>query len=376
MPSLAHSADIERQLLAPLEALLRDAQALLGVELDADRLEEAAGATSSESSGHPPLAPAWVQSAAQGIARPAFSRFPSPGVHSAVASAQPEAFTGERGVSTKRTFERAEAAFSSPTADAAILSQPAGGRQDEPFHTAGATQPSGSPRIESTDHGAPPAPLASEIPLSPNHPAMDDAVAMTPAARSQSMSREATSTTAEDAERASMHPLATPSSARPPFTRSTPLAESLGAAGEREAGSVPAAEHTLRSDKHPEPESHPMLAIPLRSRQAPATQRSLAAPEAATEPLPGSHLLAAARRLASAVEPSLEQAYRLTQARLGTSGATVSEGIEPAHLVRNTFNVTVALRADDASTSLDPTDLADALTEVLRTAARRHGLEI
>jgi len=44
MASLAHSADIERQLLAPLAALLRDAQALLGVELDADRLEEAAGA--------------------------------------------------------------------------------------------------------------------------------------------------------------------------------------------------------------------------------------------------------------------------------------------------------------------------------------------
>ncbi len=92
--------------------------------------------------------------------------------------------------------------------------------------------------------------------------------------------------------------------------------------------------------------------------------------------MPGSHLQAAARRLASAVEPSLEQAYRLTQARLDPSAASASERIESPSLVHNTFNVTVALRTDDASTSLDPTDLADALTEVLVTAARRYGLEI
>ncbi|MBL8395118.1 MAG: hypothetical protein JNK99_10280 [Candidatus Accumulibacter sp.] len=92
--------------------------------------------------------------------------------------------------------------------------------------------------------------------------------------------------------------------------------------------------------------------------------------------MPGTHLQAAARRLASAVDPSLEQAYRLTQTRLDTSAASASERIESPSLVRNTFNVTVALHTDDASASLDPTALADALTEVLLTAARRHGLEI
>ncbi|MEF8706862.1 MAG: hypothetical protein V5B07_10540, partial [Candidatus Accumulibacter sp. UW27] len=111
-------------------------------------------------------------------------------------------------------------------------------------------------------------------------------------------------------------------------------------------------------------------------RQDLPPERSFVTPETATEPVPGSRLQATARRLASAVEPSLEPACRLSQARLGASGATMSAGSEPAHLVRNTFNVTVALRTDDASERLDPTALADALTEVLRTAARRHGLEI
>ncbi|MBP9803373.1 MAG: hypothetical protein KBE22_00520 [Candidatus Accumulibacter sp.] len=118
-----------------------------------------------------------------------------------------------------------------------------------------------------------------------------------------------------------------------------------------------------------------MLAIPLRPRLTPALERSFATAEAANTPMPGSHLQAAARRLASAVEPSLEQAYRLTQARLDTSTASASERIDSPRLVHNTFNVTVALHTDNASASLDPTALADALTEVLRSSARRHGLE-
>ncbi len=197
-----------------------------------------------------------------------------------------------------------------------------------------------------------------------------------------------------------------------PGQHPAPLAESLASPGEDDAAAVPAAEQALRSDKQPEaptatmpsgdrrqpadaeatppaasladlsqhvspvPDSHRMLAIPLRPRQAPPSERSFATPEAAKTRMPGSHLQAAARRLASAVEPSLEQAYRLTQARLDPSAASASERIESPSLVHNTFNFTVALRTDDASTSLDPTDLADALTEVLVTAARRYGLEI
>jgi len=70
MPSIARSADIERQLLAPLEALLRDAQALLGVELDADRLEEAAGRGWSESAALPFPALNRTEPARRAIARP------------------------------------------------------------------------------------------------------------------------------------------------------------------------------------------------------------------------------------------------------------------------------------------------------------------
>lgn len=414
---LARSADIERQLLAPLEAVLRDAQALLDVELDTDRLEDAAGATSSDSSGHPSPAPDRGQSATNGIARPLVSRFSGPVRYGTVDSARPEASALEPGAVQKRPFERAERGFSSPSADAAMPAEPARTRFEQALHTASSTPPSGSPRVGTANHGAQdndPQPVSrtSGVPRFPRHPAMDDPDEMAPPVHSRRMSREATSTTSAvrpssaTAERASMRSANPSTSTRPYFTGPAPLAESLVSSGTDDAAAVPATEQTHRLDKHleaptaampsgdgrqptgadeatplaasladisqhvsPAPDSHRTLAIPLRPRQAAPTERS---------PIPkaASHLLGAARRLASAVEPSLEQAYRLTQARLDTSAASASERIESPSLVRNTFNVTVTLRADDASTSLDPTDLADALTEVLMTAARRHGLEI
>ena len=490
MPSLARSADIERQLLAPLEALLRDAQALLGVELDADRLEEAAGAASSESSGHPSSAPDRGQSATHGIARPLVSRFSSPVLHGAVDSTQPEALTLEPGAIPKRPFDRAERGFSSPNAEAAIPAEPERARFEQALQSTWSTPPSDSLRVETANHGAQdngtqPVPPTSGTPLSPRHTAMDGpnghgfglapkmmkAMAvpslarripactpellvghgacsvnspsrppiplpqvgegrfasrsrdfhgneMAPPAHSQPMSREATSTTSAPlpssatAERASMRSATPASSPRPYFTSPAPLAESFASCCERDAASDPAAEWLLSSGKRPEtptatmpsgdsrqqtdaettspaahltgisqrvrpaPESYRTLAVPLRPRQAPPPERSFATAEATKTPVPGTHLQAAARRLASAVDPSLEQAYRLTQTRLDTSAASASERIESPSLVRNTFNVTVALHTDDASASLDPTALADALTEVLLTAARRHGLEI
>jgi hypothetical protein len=91
-------------------------------------------------------------------------------------------------------------------------------------------------------------------------------------------------------------------------------------------------------------------------------------------PLRRREIEAAAARMASAVEPSFEQAYRLTQNRL--EERTTPSELESQSLVRNTFNVTVALGSNGASESLDRTALEEALTDILRTAARRHGLEI
>ncbi len=123
-------------------------------------------------------------------------------------------------------------------------------------------------------------------------------------------------------------------------------------------------------------DSHPLRAIPLRPRQDRPDERSLLTPEAAHATVPGGDVQAAAKRLASAVEPALEQAYRLTQTRLDPAAASVSGRVEPPALVHNTFHITVSLRPGEAGASANPAALADALTEVLRTAARRHGLEI
>jgi hypothetical protein len=85
---------------------------------------------------------------------------------------------------------------------------------------------------------------------------------------------------------------------------------------------------------------------------------------------------AVARRLAGAVEPVIEEAYHLTQAGLGRATASGPEGAESPGLVHNTFNITVNLCSDEASARVDPAALADALSDVLRSSARRHGLEI
>ncbi|HCZ16965.1 MAG TPA: hypothetical protein DHV85_20830, partial [Candidatus Accumulibacter sp.] len=116
MPSIARSADIERQLLAPLEALLRDAQALLGVELDADRLEEAAGRGWAESAALPFPALNRTEPARRAIARPPAAGFSSAPLRGAVDSVQPGAPAVEQGEFPKRVVDRAEPGCLSPGA--------------------------------------------------------------------------------------------------------------------------------------------------------------------------------------------------------------------------------------------------------------------
>ncbi|WP_143097091.1 hypothetical protein [Myxococcus fulvus] len=44
--------------------------------------------------------------------------------------------------------------------------------------------------------------------------------------------------------------------------------------------------------------------------------------------------------------------------------------------VQNTFNVSVQVGADNAATGVDRRTLEDALVDILRESARRHGLEV
>jgi DNA-binding helix-hairpin-helix protein with protein kinase domain len=124
-----------------------------------------------------------------------------------------------------------------------------------------------------------------------------------------------------------------------------------------------------------EPHSGRANGIPLRPRNDNTARLSFVMPDQTSAPLRRREIEAAVARLAPAVEPFFEQAYRLTQARLDEPAATASEQ-ESQSLVRNTFNVTVALGGNGVSESPDRTALEEALTDILCTAARRHGLEI
>lgn len=422
MPSIARSADIERQMLAPLEALLRDAQAVLGVELDAERLEDAAGAASSESAALPSSTGTRVESAPRGMAQPPATSLSSPLRRGAVDLAQLGPLALHTGVLPKAASDPAKPDFSSLSTAAAVPAEPERTRFEQSFQSASPTPPSVPTQVQTRGHSAQATQPASAISLSTRHTTLDGADEMAPSTNSRPTLGDAQSTISTapppsgSAEHAAPAPAtlrsAGPDSTQRHITAPAPPGEALAPSGQHDAAVVAAAAWSIRpgesaeasatrslsgdgrqaqeAEAAPPATSWPDLArrvgakadaqqlpaIPLRPRQDRPNERSLIAPAAAHAAVPGGNVQAAARRLASAVEPSLEQAYRLTQARLDTSAASASERIDSPRLVHNTFNVTVTLRTDDASASLDPTALADALTEVLRTAARRHGLEI
>ncbi|MFO1432390.1 MAG: hypothetical protein U1F76_19990 [Candidatus Competibacteraceae bacterium] len=84
-----------------------------------------------------------------------------------------------------------------------------------------------------------------------------------------------------------------------------------------------------------------------------------------------------AARLVNGVESVLERAYRLTQSALNMPAPEPLATQEtPTGQVHNTFNVAVSLNSAEASAGLDREALQEALVELLRTAARRQGLEI
>lgn len=110
------------------------------------------------------------------------------------------------------------------------------------------------------------------------------------------------------------------------------------------------------------------VTVPLRPEVEPA---SATPPTPAAQNLPNTMT----RRFTSAVEPALQQAYQLTQSPLQAASEGAPSSGE-SRLVNNTFNVSVAMSSDGQTNGLDLGAFEQALTDVLRTAARRHGLEL
>ncbi|QSQ23229.1 hypothetical protein JY651_50540 [Pyxidicoccus parkwayensis] len=73
--------------------------------------------------------------------------------------------------------------------------------------------------------------------------------------------------------------------------------------------------------------------------------------------------------------PVLEQAHQLTRSALPPQRSE-SAATPPGEAVRNTFNVNVHLEPSGASSGVDRRALEEALVEILRDTARRHGLEV
>lgn len=126
--------------------------------------------------------------------------------------------------------------------------------------------------------------------------------------------------------------------------------------------------------------------------------RRVPAPQSNADPVPSPRLaataaparlpatrLSAARRVAGALQPTLDLAYRITNRALAAdsegradaqSEAAAELPVTPAPQVSNTFNVNVALRGEERPAATDREALRDGLVEVLRESARRQGLDV
>jgi hypothetical protein len=91
-------------------------------------------------------------------------------------------------------------------------------------------------------------------------------------------------------------------------------------------------------------------------------------PVLALDPVP----VRLAEHVVGGLVPVWDEAHRLTHELLTVERPTPP----PSAGVSNTFNVSVHLEPAGVNPALDRTTLEDALVDVLRDAARRHGLEV
>ncbi|RKH68280.1 hypothetical protein [Corallococcus llansteffanensis] len=81
----------------------------------------------------------------------------------------------------------------------------------------------------------------------------------------------------------------------------------------------------------------------------------------------------------SGMAPAWNEAHRLSHEALTVAPQSLPQerASQPTSAaVRNTFNVSVHLEPSGVGTPVDFTTLEDALVDLLRDAARRHGLEV
>ncbi len=86
----------------------------------------------------------------------------------------------------------------------------------------------------------------------------------------------------------------------------------------------------------------------------------------------------AAGMVAEGLEPVLQQAYGISQQAFQPENAPVPEGDEapPGTRVSNNFHVNVSMTGTNSMNSEQHEAIEEALVEILRLAARRHGLEV
>ncbi|WP_257456339.1 hypothetical protein [Archangium lipolyticum] len=105
----------------------------------------------------------------------------------------------------------------------------------------------------------------------------------------------------------------------------------------------------------------------------------LPASEGSSGPRPGTVPAALTEQVTRGLAPVWEQAHQLTHAALTVERASAPASTvtaPPSNAVRNTFNVNVHLDPSAPQEGLDRRTLEDALVDILRETARRHGLEV
>jgi hypothetical protein len=347
-------SDLQEMLALPLQAAYAEAQSLLDMELDESRLDVSAESLEVSSPGNP-------QAISEASPKPAtLAPLAMPGYPEAQASGAPPAIAPSTGQASTPT--RASAPISAspayPEAEAAAAPSPAalplqsGGRADAPLRHA-------IPLAKANAATASPASAAALAGRASVDAGKPSPRAETLKAPASSIPQPAPQALPPESSLASPR-----ASIKPAVAFDAPLADAAASAMTRApASQAPAAGGPARA-----------WLIPLRPKAAPTLQTLPAeASEAAAPADP-----ALAERLGQALAPSFEQAYAVTQDALASRSAPDTahpEAGSPSR-VSNTFNVRVAMNAPDAAQALDAAALEDAMVEVLRQAARRHGLEL
>ena len=340
MHFFAHLADFESMLLAPMEAVLRDAQRILEMEIDIDRLEDTVAEDALEPFAHTPATP--VQHAVQlGSSQENSSHLEKGGQGGSNDGRQAVGYAGRTG-QENRTVGYAGRTI-----------QISGGTHSVPYMDYLNTAHSWlQPPLTPLFHKGGKPPKWADIP--------DD--------ERQTVGYAARTSQENQTVGYSVRTIQIPGG-----THSVPFMDTLVVNPPLAPVLIPLRTNQAKTSVMPSRISPLSQASSFEGKSVNTT--TLPASGQFGEPLSPSETQATASRLTVAMEPSFEQAYQLTQTQLEKSHWGMQE--QPStSLVRNTFNVTVAMNGKQSPEDIDRTALEEALTDILRASARRHGLEV